>query len=366
MSEAIAAVTSRIVELEGFLGRLASSPWLAPAGPLSGDPRGAARDPGSVTMAAANSVWSAPFVTLLEDLASISGEAPVPSAREVVPPVPGGRISQPFRIAAGGEGHAGLDIAAPLGTPVWAIASGVVRFAGRVADGAVVVRVEHADGSEALYGHLDPALPVRVGERVAAGEPIGRIGLTGRTTGPHVHLELRSDGRPIDPQPILASGRLPGTSRATTAEASTEAALRRFDAVASDLPYATEIRTAAVAAGVDPLLLAALVRTESGFRPTAVSRAGAMGLTQLMPATARSLGVADPFDPAANLEGGARYLAGNLRIFGRVDLALAAYQAGKAAVRRAGGIPDSPVTRGYVARVLETWARYLTAAEGSP
>jgi soluble lytic murein transglycosylase-like protein len=84
-----------------------------------------------------------------------------------------------------------------------------------------------------------------------------------------------------------------------------------------------------------------------------------MGMTQLMPATARALGVTDPFDPAENLRGGARYLASNLRIYGRVDLALAAYQAGKGTVSRAGGIPDSPTTHRYIDRILTTWSGLL-------
>jgi hypothetical protein len=368
MTEGIVAVAARVRELDGLLGQLVER--ARPGGvvplPVAGDP---ALGPGPSESPAwsPGAAWTAPFATVLRSVAEpgpvgmIGTDGPIEGP--IVDPVPGGRISQPFTLglASAGEGHDGLDIAAPLGTPVRAMAAGVVRFAGRQPGGTVVVRIEHTDGSEAWYGHLDPTVSVRVGDRVAPGEMIGRIGLTGRTTGPHLHLELWFGGRPIDPEPVLRSRRLPGS---LAGQPDPTTALRRFDGVAATIPYAAEIRAAAVRAGIDPLLLAALVRTESGFRSDAVSRAGAMGLTQLMPATARSLGVDDPFDPAANLDGGARYLAGNLRIFGRVDLALAAYQAGKAAVRRAGGIPDSPVTQGYVARVLETWSRYLTAAEG--
>src|SRR5690606_4875019 len=101
---------------------------------------------------------------------------------------------------------------------------------------------------------------------------------------------------------------------------------------------------------------------ESGFRADAVSSAGAMGLTQLMPATAAALGVSRPFDPPENLAAGARYLAGNLERYGRVDLALAAYQAGKGAVARAGGIPDSPTTRRYIDRILGWWSEHVSAS----
>ncbi|MGH3442105.1 MAG: lytic transglycosylase domain-containing protein, partial [Nitriliruptorales bacterium] len=99
-------------------------------------------------------------------------------------------------------------------------------------------------------------------------------------------------------------------------------------------------------------LLAAVVWTESSFHEGAVSSAGAVGLAQLMPATARGLGV-DPHDPAQNLAGGARYLSFQLRTFGSTDLALAAYNAGPGAVRRAGGIPNVLQTQLYVLIVLD-------------
>jgi soluble lytic murein transglycosylase-like protein len=116
-------------------------------------------------------------------------------------------------------------------------------------------------------------------------------------------------------------------------------------------PWAGAIDAAATKAGIDPRLLAAITRAESGFNPNALSSAGAAGLTQLMPGTAAGLGV-DPTDPAANLDGGARYIAGQLDSFGRLDLAVAAYNAGPGAVRQAGGVPDYPETQAYVRRVL--------------
>jgi hypothetical protein len=99
-------------------------------------------------------------------------------------------------------------------------------------------------------------------------------------------------------------------------------------------------------------LLRAVVAVESGFRPDAVSRAGAQGLMQLMPETARDMGVKDPFDPADNINGGARYLAFLLKHFGDESLAVAAYNAGPGRVARAGRIPDIPETRAYVESVL--------------
>jgi murein DD-endopeptidase MepM/ murein hydrolase activator NlpD len=267
--------------------------------------------------------------------------------------------------------HDGIDIAGPVGRPVKAIAAGKVIFAGTYPDGARVVRVKHADGSISLYAHLGEGLDVQKGDKVAAGQRLGVIGMTGRTTGPHLHLELQVNGKDADPERVLERGRLPGAKDgtidssvlgATGPDAATRKALATFDAVADRIPYAAEIRDAAVRAGIDPLLLASLVKAESSFHPRSVSSCGAMGLTQLMPATAKALGVDDPFDPAQNLRAGARYLARNLHIYGRTDVALAAYQAGKGAVAKAGGIPDSPTTRHYIDRILNSWSRYQEAA----
>lgn len=108
--------------------------------------------------------------------------------------------------------------------------------------------------------------------------------------------------------------------------------------------------------GLDPRLVRAVVQVESGYNPTAVSNKGAMGLMQLMPATARDLAVASPFEPGENLRGGTEYLRGLLEHFGgRTELALAAYNAGPSAVARYGGVPPYPETLSYVRKVLSLW-----------
>jgi hypothetical protein len=126
------------------------------------------------------------------------------------------------------------------------------------------------------------------------------------------------------------------------------------------VPPGGDLREIAAAAarrhGLDPDLVVAVASVESGFRPEAVSPKGAQGLMQLMPRTAASLGVEDAFDPAQNLDGGARHLGQLLTLYdGDVARALAAYNAGEGAVQRHGGVPPYRETRAYVRKVLERY-----------
>lgn len=115
--------------------------------------------------------------------------------------------------------------------------------------------------------------------------------------------------------------------------------------------YLEPAKAAARRYGVPEDLFLRLVSQESGWNPHARSHKGAIGLAQLMPQTARLLGV-DPRDPHQNLDGGARYLAEQYRTFGNWKLALAAYNAGPDAVRKYGGVPPYRETRGYVTAIL--------------
>jgi soluble lytic murein transglycosylase-like protein len=125
------------------------------------------------------------------------------------------------------------------------------------------------------------------------------------------------------------------------------------------IPFKGLIEAAAKRHSVDPALLSGLVKAESGFNPNAQSGVGAKGLTQLMDATARGLGVSDAFDPAQALEGGAKFLSGLLKQFkGDERLALAAYNAGPGAVQKYGGIPPYEETQRYVPKVLGYAAQY--------
>jgi soluble lytic murein transglycosylase-like protein len=119
--------------------------------------------------------------------------------------------------------------------------------------------------------------------------------------------------------------------------------------------YLPHVYAAEAQYGLPTGLLDALIWTESRYNPLAVSGAGAAGLGQLMPGTARELGVFNRFDPRTNLMGAARYLRQMLDKFGMVHLAIAAYNAGPGAVERAGGIPLNGETPSYVRNVLAFW-----------
>ena len=153
------------------------------------------------------------------------------------------------------------------------------------------------------------------------------------------------------PRPHSQSGRSSASAKATVLRANDHPA-------ASSLQ--DSIESVATEHGVDPLLVKAVIKTESNFDPEAVSAKGALGLMQLMPATARELRVTNPLDPLENVTGGTRYLRILLDNYdGNVALSLAAYNAGPSRVKDA--IPNIPETRTYVARVLRHYASYRKA-----
>lgn len=188
------------------------------------------------------------------------------------------------------------------------------------------------------------AQEARWAARRGRAAPLAPAGIAPGTAAPARDGEARTRAKPPALPPVAA--------RSVPAPATTEAGPppRARPAGAGDL--ARTILAAAGRHGVDPLLVKAVILAESGGRRWATSPKGAMGLMQLMPATARRFGVADPFDPAQNVAGGTRYLRWLLdRFGGDVTLALAGYNAGEGAVERHGGVPPYRETRNYVRAV---------------
>lgn len=210
--------------------------------------------------------------TPLDRLAAVATAPAIPAAD----PLPGARRTQGFgnsgfhmAPAASRDGvryahyHAGIDLSAAQGTPVRAIAGGEVTFAGRDSSGSITVKIRHTDGSESLYGHLEVDPPVRAGQTVEAGTPIGSVGMTGKTTGAHLHLALKdAQGRPVDPTPAIRSGDLAAAFAA-------DPVLSAFEQ--SGRSDAFELRNAAARSGVDPYLIAAIADEGIRLSPEAVA-----------------------------------------------------------------------------------------------
>jgi soluble lytic murein transglycosylase-like protein len=146
-------------------------------------------------------------------------------------------------------------------------------------------------------------------------------------------------------------------------------ALKNPEAVATAIrdnasPFEAHILQAAQTHEVDPTLIRAVIFAESSNNPQAVSKRGAQGLMQLMPSTAKALGIEDSFDPAMNIDGGTRYLRYLLdRFDGDVRLALAAYNAGSRYVKKYGGVPPFKATRQYIKKVLKYQEKFQAELE---
>ncbi|MCL4423507.1 MAG: lytic transglycosylase domain-containing protein [Actinobacteria bacterium] len=171
------------------------------------------------------------------------------------------------------------------------------------------------------------------------GAPFGPSGAYAGTTG-----TTGVAGRSPTPLEIQ-----PGTSAGSAPPGGLVPAMEALGMPASMVDVFIE---AGQANGLSPVLLAAVAKAESGFDPSALSSAGAEGLMQLMPSTAQSLGVVDPYDPTQAVNGAAQLLSGLIAHFKSVPLALAAYNAGAGAVERYGGIPPYAQTQSYVSEIL--------------
>lgn len=185
----------------------------------------------------------------------------------------------------------------------------------------------------------------------------------------HLSNRPREPGGRFLVEPVSDTQRAAGLKfRSETARSSIRHSQRRVMAPVPESPLARIINAAAVANGIEPELLNAMISVESGYAVGAISSRGARGLMQLMPATALDYGVSDPFDPAQNIEAGARHLRRLLDRFGQdKTLALAAYNAGpEAVVRHRGQIPPYAETMAYVPRVLERFNALQRQSQSAP
>lgn len=210
------------------------------------------------------------------------------------------------------------------------------------------INLPRVAADQAHAGTEVSAADARPGDLVYFGKPAYHIGIY---LGNGMMLDAPHSGAPVRIEKVwsdVAGYRRVIPDNATSATTGAGA----LNLPAAGQRYSSMIASAAKQAGIDPALLGAVAWTESNFNANAVSPAGAVGIVQLMPATARGLGV-NASDPAQALAGGARYLKSMLDQFGgNTSLALAAYNAGPTAVRRSGGIPPYTETQNYVRTVL--------------
>jgi hypothetical protein len=203
-----------------------------------------------------------------------------------------------------------------------------------------------------VYGQAGVELPRVAADQATAGQPVAS--LADAKPG-----DLVAFGSPVDHIGIYAGdGKMvvaPHRGDVVKVQdiTATPTAIRRVlpSPASTGTSFDQLFQAAGSRYGVSPALLASVAKAESGLDPTAVSKAGARGLMQLMPATAASLGV-DAFDPAQAVDGAARLLKSHLATFGSTELAVAAYNAGPGAVRKYGGVPPFSETQTYVRRVL--------------
>ena len=213
--------------------------------------------------------------------------------------------------------------------------------------GKLGVTLPRVSADQSKVGELVPSLAqARPGDLLFFHTPVTHVAIyaggSRMVEAPHTGANVRVSD--VSPTPSVIRRVLPAAgeqlSTATVTAATT-----------TGTPYASLFRSEGARAGVSPALLAAVAKTESGFRTDAVSPAGAQGLMQIMPATARGLGI-DATDPTQAVRGAATLLSGYLKDYdGDVDLSLAAYNAGPGNVRKYGGVPPFAETRAYVSKV---------------
>jgi hypothetical protein len=215
-------------------------------------------------------------------------------------------------------------------------------------------------GDQATQGTAVASLAdAQPGDVLAFGSPVHHVAIylgdNKMIEEPHTGSECRISDVYETPTHIrrILGAEAPTTTTTSTSAVPSVSVANISARVSSDVPYSNLINAASARTGVPAELIAAVAKQESGFNPRAVSPVGAQGLMQLMPGTAKGLGVTNSFDPAQAIDGGSRMLRSLLVKFdGRVDLALAGYNAGAGAVQRYDGVPPYPETRNYVKDIM--------------
>jgi hypothetical protein len=225
------------------------------------------------------------------------------------------------------------------------------------------IKLPRTSGEQAKVGtKVDGLANAKPGDILAFDSPVDHVAIylgdnkmiAAPKPGDHVKIQSVYEKpthirRVIDDTPAV-------TTTTTTAAAVRPRSLQNAGAL-SGVPYADMFVKAGAKYGVSAKLLAAVAKIESGYNPKALSPAGAQGLMQLMPGTAKGLGVKNSFDPEQAINGAAKLLAHNLKEFKTVPLALAAYNAGGGAVHKYGGIPPFSETQAYVPKVQKALAK---------
>ncbi len=329
----LAEVQSRAAALQARLQQLSGGGGALPGGVIGATPAA----PGAFSAALAGAATgqrpsTAPLPSPLASTGAATGAQAVALASE--------QIGTPY--VFGGAAPGGFDCSGLLQWTYAKLGVALPRVSWQQAQAGVAVSAAEARPGDLVY--FDRSGPV---------DHIGMYAGNGQwVVAPHTGAQVRLEA--VDLSKATSIRRVTGDAVSSPVAALRTAAAPGWAAglPAAARPYTALIEKAATAHGLDPRLLSAVAWTESGFDAGATSPVGAQGLMQIMPRTAEGLGV-DALDPAQALDGGARYLAQQLSTFGgRSDLALAAYNAGPTAVRKAGGVPPYAETQAYVERVL--------------
>jgi cell wall-associated NlpC family hydrolase len=367
MTDGIAAVMSRIQDIQGRIGQLSArtpttmvtaAPDTTLGSAALGSGEGSQGFSGALASALADPTTGTPTTTT----------PPTGTPTTADPTASTGATGDPAATGSAGSSAAtGEQVVADarryLGVPyVW---GGTDPDKGLDCSGLVQrvyadlgIKLPRVSGDQARTGRpVASVADAKPGDIVAFGRPVHHVGIyvgDGKMiAAPYPGKNVRIEPLPSTPTAIRRVIGAEGEGfQATAATSGLRAAASPAATLDSGTPYGRLFEAASARNDLPAGLLAAVAKAESGFNPNVTSPAGAQGLMQLMPATAQGLGV-NAFDPVQAIDGAARLLKRNLKDFGSVPLALAAYNAGPGAVRRYGGVPPYAETQTYVTRVQQ-------------